>query len=188
MTFANDYAAAEAAMAYRGPGERPPYPPVADRIRSRREELGLGEPELERRVEDQGQHLCQDLEWFDREAFECASIGDLLALAGALKTSVSALLFGEEPPAALAEVTCSRVADALRERLSGSGLSVEDFSTQVGWNVEPVLNEPRALLVYNLDGLRDICIAVDVDWLAVVAHVERKSGRTKSRSIESKEK
>jgi hypothetical protein len=187
MSFADERATAEAAMAHRGPGEGPPYPPVADRIRIGREQLGLGEQELERLVDGQGQHLCQDLEWFDREAFECASIGDLLALARALETSVSVLLFGDEPPAALAEVTCSRIADALRERQSRSGLSLEDFSTQVGWNVEPVLNKPLALLAYNLEGLRDICVAVGVDWLAVVMHVERTDRRAPS-SVEPKEK
>jgi hypothetical protein len=187
MSFADERGAAEAAMAHRGAGEGPPYPPVADRIRIRREQLGLSEQELERRVASRGQHVCQDLEWFDHEAFGCASIGDLLALAGALETSVSALLFGGDPPASPAEVTCSRIGDALRERLSRSGLSVEAFSTQVGWNVEPVIDDPLALLTYNLEGLRDICIAVDVDWLAVVTHVERKDGRAKS-SIEAKEK
>jgi hypothetical protein len=57
-------------------------------------------------------------------------------------------------------------------------MTAEALGEAIGWDIEPVLQEPEALEGYNVAGLRDICSAVGLDWLSIVVHLERVDRRT----------
>jgi hypothetical protein len=50
--------------------------------------------------------------------------------------------------------------------MRSAGLDVEEFSKKVGWDLTEV--DPRALWTFTVDGLRDVCAAAGVDWLAIL--------------------
>lgn len=177
MNFAAARIQADAALAHGGTEPGPPFPPASEYIRAARERLGLGEQDVVRRV-GSGAHICPDLELRDDEAFTCAGVHDLLALSKALDTSVSELLLGAAPPDTLVPVACEEVARSLHHQIQQRGMTAEALGEAIGWDIEPVLQEPEALEGYNVAGLRDICSAVGLDWLSIVVHLERVDRRT----------
>ena len=171
MAFDEQKAIADAALAARGLERSLPYPPAAEYLRTARERVGLSEEALRLRL-GSGVHLCPALELYDSELFQCAEVSTLVSLASALETSVAALLYGEAPVSALAPVSCAEVTRRIRETLAATGATADQFGDRVGWSVEAVLQEPDTLATYNVQGLRDICAGVGVDWMCVLAWLE----------------
>jgi transcriptional regulator with XRE-family HTH domain len=162
---------AEAALAHKGPDPRPEFP-SSKHLTAARERAGLSERQFAQRFGSDG-YLCPDLETHNGEIFECESVTDLIRIASILGTSVSVILLGEEPAVPLPDTPPEQVAHRLRERIQTEGSTADQLGDALGWRIEPVLEDPAALLTYNLDGLYDICSGVGVDWLAVVATCER---------------
>ncbi len=183
MGFAEERALVEAALADDGANDLP-CPPVASRLRDARKRLGITESQLQAKVGAE-RFLCPDLELRDEEIFHCTDVQTVVALAAALESPASVLLFGEEPPVAVEGVSLNHVVERVREKLMQSGLTVEQFGDKIGWDVEPVLQEANALGTYCLLGLRDICSAVSIDWFAVLVELER-TGRPRRRGSDER--
>jgi transcriptional regulator with XRE-family HTH domain len=131
--------------------------------------LGLTDVEVAQRI-GMSVSSYRDVEARDEETFTVVSLGSLARLGQELKLSPSTLLFGgREPQEGERNVTLDEVSRRLRDRLAASDLSVHDFGERIGWDVDKVLSDPEALWDFNLVGLRDVCRAVGIDWLAVLA-------------------
>ncbi|MFY9571434.1 MAG: hypothetical protein WAV20_08555, partial [Blastocatellia bacterium] len=49
-----------------------------------------------------------------------------------------------------------------------NGVNVREFEDRVGWDVEPLLNEPSKLASYDIDAVKDISNEIEVDWLSIL--------------------
>jgi hypothetical protein len=109
-----------------------------------------------------------DLEGRDDEAFTCISLGQLVALGSALRVSPRELVDDQEASPATERVAYARLADQVRTQVDLEGTSPEAWGDRIGWDVSALLLNPERVADLNLDGLRDICSAVGIDWRAVV--------------------
>jgi hypothetical protein len=84
----------------------------------------------------------------------------------------SAVLLAEE-----AEVVATPHAfvASLAKHLQETGKSVQDFSSTVGWNVEPMLDDPSKVGDLNADGFRAICEAIGLNWLTILDQIKLSS-------------
>jgi transcriptional regulator with XRE-family HTH domain len=179
MAFADERALADEGLAgLHGSGSRLVLPPVAKRIREARLRLGLTEAEVADRwgVEPS---MYWDLELSDDELFMSVDFHQLPHLAEALQMPVMVLLFGEEPPVTPPEVSYAQVAECIRHRVAHEGLSVEALSDVVGWELQGVLDDPASLAGFNVSGVYDVCCALGLDWVGLLAH-ESRGHRTRS--------
>jgi transcriptional regulator with XRE-family HTH domain len=177
MAFTDERALADEWLARRGEAPRALLPPVAKRIREARLRLGLSEAEVAHRwgVEPS---LYWDLELRDNELFMCVDFRNLPGLAAALEMPLMVLLFGEEPVTQPPEVEYAEVAQRIRRRLADEGLTVDALSDVVGWELQGVLEDPETLGAFNISGVYDVCQAVELDWIGLLAH-ERRGHRTR---------
>jgi hypothetical protein len=121
------------------------FPPAADHLRALREAKGLTPHQLATLFGPEG-HLCPDLELYNDELFTCIAVADLIHLADVLGTTPPALLFGCEPPVPLQALSFSDVAERIRSHLSAAAIAAEVWGDVVGWDVQPILEDPRALV------------------------------------------
>ena len=168
MGFAEERQMAELAFDYDGTGQAADYPPVSNRIRAARERLGLSDDEVVRRwgVEPS---FYWDLEIANDEIFTCIDIAKLPDLARVLETPLPVLLFGSESPVPLLRTSAAVLARRVTELIESEGISANELSDKVGWELGPLLADPETLGTFNIAGLRDVCKAVGVDWLGVIA-------------------
>ena len=169
MGFVAERAIAEQAIACYEANETddPVFPAVAQRIRLAREGLGLTQDEVAARWGQQPS-MYWDLELFDGEAFTVISLHELQRLASVLQTSVNLLLFGEEPQRPLPIAIHADAVARLEARMAQEGLSAEQLSDRIGWDVAPLFADPVALGDLPIVGVWSVCRAVDVDWVAVL--------------------
>jgi len=149
-------------------GDEVEFPPVARRFLHAREALGLSLEEVASRW-GQPPSMYWDLEFHDDEAFTVISVGDLAILAGILKTPLLRLLFGEEPPIPLPAVPYADVARGLGARMQRDAISAAELSDLAGWDVTEYLDRAEKLAELPICGLRSVCRAAGVDWVAVLA-------------------
>jgi len=64
--------------------------------------------------------------------------------------------------------TPGELVETLRAHLQASGVSHEEFSEKIGWNVGPILRDPEELATFNGDGLQSICRELGLDWIVVL--------------------
>jgi hypothetical protein len=178
LGYATERALAEQALNQERVDRSSAFPPAADHLREAREAKGLSPQQLATRFGSEG-HLCPDLELYDDELFTCISISDLLRLAEVLGTSAPALLFGEDVPAPIQALSFSNIADRIRSHLSAVKATPDAWGELVGWDVQPILADPRALGTYNVQGLRDICSGLGLDWVGVLSEHGRTDRPTK---------
>ena len=170
MGFASERDLVERALALRDAedGTEPAFPPVARRFLQAREAAGLSQEEVAARW-GQPTSMYWDLEFHDDEAFTVIAVGDLVVVAGILRTPLMRLLFGEEPSPPLPAVPYSEVARGLRARRLDEGLSAADLSALAGWDVAEYLDTPDTLAALPICGLRSVCRVAGVDWAAALA-------------------
>jgi transcriptional regulator with XRE-family HTH domain len=166
MSFLAERDMAQAALAFQGTDHRPAFPPVAERIRDARQALGLS---LEEFAQSHGSQPAQqyELELHDSALFEVIGLAALPGFAEALGLPVFTLLFGEQPMRAIRHVTYPEVVEAV-ERQTGEKGAVA-LSETVGCDLQPVLDDPCRLGGLSLKELFDLCRAIGVDWLGVLA-------------------
>src|SRR5690348_7071797 len=61
-------------------------------------------------------------------------------------------------------VTFEELSSRVARFVERSGLSVDDAGERVGWELRDVLANPSAFWDFNVDGLRDVCNAIGVNW------------------------
>ena len=139
------------------------WPPVARRIREARQRLGLTESAVATRLEIEDSEYW-DVEFHDDEAFTSFSVEQLTRLAGILGVPLHALLFGAEATASGERASFASITKRLQALAANEGLSIDELSERVGWELEEILATPESLGELNVAGLRDVCMAVGVDW------------------------
>lgn len=158
---------AEQAMALYDRGSEATFPPAAARFLRAREARGLTQDDVAARW-GEPPSMYWDLELYDDEAFTVVSVEQLRRLAAVLGTSVSVLLFDDEPSSEVAGVSYEEVITRLRERMAKDRVSVEQLGDQIGWELQPLLDDPGALGDLPVYALRSICRAAGVDWVGVL--------------------
>jgi len=154
--------------------EAAPYPPTAKRFRAARARLGASEHDVAERWGLQAS-MYWDLELYDDEVFTCLDLDDVPRLARVLETPVMTLLFGSEPESPLAPVPYEEVATRIAEEATRRSMDLQQLAETIGWELEPIVRRPDEVGKLNLDGLYDICSAVGLDWVAVLAGAEARA-------------
>ena len=169
---------AESALAA-GDDEEAPYPPAAERFRKALERARLTASELARRsgVEET---LYWDLELYDSEVFDCADIAHLPEIARLLQTPLMHLLFGEQPREMPALVSYAEVSARVREEAARRQGGIGALGDAVGWDLDDLVRDPEAIGQLNLVGLYDVCRAVGLDWVGVLAWAETNRSSEKT--------
>jgi len=108
-----------------------------------------------------------DLEAYPNDLFMCISLADLQAL-GEILQIAPAELFGAAQSSAGPDIPFSEVVQRLNALRAAGKASVEELSTQIGYDLRDVLVDPSELWKFNIDGLRAVCKAVNLEWLAVL--------------------
>ena len=143
-------------------------PPVAQRIVAARKRVGLSEKALAERL-GITVPAYQDLESDDSEAFMCVSLSQLHELGSALRVPPRQLLAPEGLVPPEQTVSMGELVARVQAMMAAEGVTADQFGERVGWDVSSALADPASAWVeWNPDGLRDICAAVGVDWLAVL--------------------
>ena len=182
MAFAEEREQAERALAAadRNDGEEAEFPPVARRFTRAREAVGLTQAQVAERWH-QPLSMYWDLEFHDSEAFDVISVFDLVTLAGIFRVSVAYLLFGEDPPPALAPVSYSEIVRRLRGRMEADKLSVDAMEDLVGVEIREYLQKPEQLGELPISLLRNICQVVGVDWAATLRNFQGEANDASAR-------
>jgi transcriptional regulator with XRE-family HTH domain len=169
MGFAEERAIAEHALAAYDLDASAEYnfPPVAQRILRARESLRLTQEDVAAFWGEQVS-MYWDLELYDDEAFTVISVRQLQRLAAVLGTSVNALLFGEEPSPELPGASFAEVVTRLRSRMTEDAMSAEHLGDHIGWELHSLMLDPDTLGDLPVCGLRSVCHAVGVDWVAAL--------------------
>lgn len=146
------------------------WPPVARRIAEARRQIGLTEAEAAERL-DMTLAAYWDLESFDDEAFCVVSLAELRALGELLGVEPRVVLLGSEAMTVAPTVTFTEIASRLAARVVRDGCPVEELGQQIGWDIAGVLADPSALWSFNVEGLYDLCQALEIDWVAAVPSI-----------------
>ena len=147
------------------------WPPVARRVREARQHLGLSEGDIASRL---GITLSEywDIEAHNDEAFECVSVRHLEHLATILGVSLTSLLFGSQIEASPTRISFATIAARLQELAASQGRTIDQLGDVVGWDLTGVIANPESLDQFNLVGLRDVCRAIDIDWVSALPRPE----------------
>lgn len=171
MSFLVERDLAKAALAYEGPPPLPAFPPVAARVRAARQALGLSVDELAARVGLPTSRYVE-FELRDSEVFASIDLAALPGFADALGLPVFTLLFGERPLRSIRVITYPDVAHAIERLVNERRATIEALSGTVGRDIHPVVEDPGRLDGFNVKGLFDLCQAVGLDWVGVLAAMD----------------
>jgi len=115
----------------------------------------------------------RDLEAYDAEAFMCLSLRQLCTLADALEVSARSLVSDDPDLPVRARLTPDEIVAALRRRLVTTNGDVQALGEQLGWDVANALEDSATLWEdWGIDGLRDVCDPLDLEWRALLPHRE----------------
>ena len=138
-----------------------------ERIRIARERAGLEPMEVAERLNLPEAHY-RDLEFHPDEAWMTISLEELGALARLLGVTSRFILDGEPPVSPDDRVSFEMFAAAIRKAVDAAGGDVDAWGDLAGWDVAPILADPKAIWDLNPDGLKDIAEAAGVDWRLVL--------------------
>lgn len=139
------------------------WPPVASRVREARERLGMTPSDMAARLDIKDSEYW-DIEFHDDEAFTSFSVEQLARLTDILGVSLRALFFGADSNPSGERTSFALITQRLQALAAKEGLSIDELSERVGWELEEILATPESLGELNVAGLRDVCMAVGVDW------------------------
>jgi len=148
---------------------------TAEHIRELRIQRGLGEPELADALGLTAQAYA-DLEQYDTEIESMLSIRQAQQLAQLLGTDLVDLLMPAAPPPAAPTPAApiAMVRAALTAQLASSPDAREALEDAIDWDLGPFLEgADEWTTVYSLDFLRRLGALVDIDWLRLLAGLER---------------
>lgn len=140
---------------------------ASERIRKAREKLGLSAEQVA-----EGLSLpvawYRDLESYPDEVISNISLAHLQLLGGILGIDPRHILLGEKVSAPKERGNFQDVSTGLNRIMIEKGLDPDRLGEQVGWDVREVLIDSQELWNFTVDGLRDLCRAAEIDWLAVL--------------------
>jgi transcriptional regulator with XRE-family HTH domain len=132
-----------------------------------RKKVGLSQEEVAKRL-GIGLPWYLDLEAYEDELSDNLSLAHLQVLSEILKVEPCTLLLGEKCFKAKESVGFADLVQRLKIKMSNDRLTEPQMSEKVGWELKDVLIDPQELWNFNVDGLKDLCGAVGVDWLSVL--------------------
>jgi transcriptional regulator with XRE-family HTH domain len=141
---------------------------TAERIQVLRLKAGRTEQEL---ASELGLtiHSYSDLERHDEELESAVSIAQALKLARLLHTDLLTILGETETPV---KMPIARVRSALNAQLGNSGEARELMEATINWDLGPFLEGlDEWTSVYTIDFVRQLALAIEVDWQVLVAGI-----------------
>ena len=141
---------------------------TAERIQVLRLKLGRTEQDL---ASELGMtiHSYSDLEQHDGELESAVSIAQALKLASLLNTDLLTLLGETETPV---KMPIARVRSALNAQLGKSAEAKELMEDTINWDLGPFLEgSDEWTTVYTIDFVRQLAIAIEVDWQVLLAGI-----------------
>ena len=110
----------------------------------------------------------QDLERRDDELAATLSLFQAMELAAAVGADLRTLFADTTPTGA--HVSIIELPGLVRAHLTREGITVEDFSDELGWDVAPLLEAPlQAATEMPLAFLQEVTARLGVPWLALIA-------------------
>ncbi|MDB6064441.1 MAG: hypothetical protein JWR26_649 [Pedosphaera sp.] len=97
------------------------------------------------------------------ELTSAISLGELVELASVLDVSTAFIFEGKKPTGK--EISLDELCAKMNAHLSSTGKTIEEFEDEVGFEMEPSLNESSEIINWNVDCLRFVCEEIGVDWL-----------------------
>ena len=137
-----------------------------DRIRAARERAGMTEKEVAARA-SLPVAWYRDLENDPSEIWSNVSLDSLYRLCEALGLTLRGILDVEDT-VTVPFISPSELAAMIQHRIGIEGTDPDTWGDRVGWDVTPIITDPKNSERYTLDALRDICGALDLDWRAVL--------------------
>jgi len=114
-------------------------------------------------------HSYSDLEQHDEELESAVSIAQALKLANLLQTDLLVLLGETEIPV---KMPIARVRSALNAQLGNSAEAREVMEDTINWDLGPFLEgSDEWTTVYTIDFVRQLAIAIEVDWQVLLAGI-----------------
>lgn len=141
---------------------------TAERIQALRLKSGRTEQELAGELGLTIHSYC-DLEQHDEEIESAVSIAQALKLANLLHTELLTLLGETEIPV---KMPIARVRSALNAQLGNSAEAKELMEDAINWDLGPFLEgSDEWTTVYTIDFVRQLAIAIEVDWQVLLAGI-----------------
>ena len=103
-----------------------------------------------------------DIESYDQELFMCYSTADIQRFCSVLAIGPRDLFAIDSTSS---PITPAELAGLIRDHCHSHSISIEQFEDASGWSIAKSLDEPeRFRHDYPIDGIRDICQELAVDW------------------------
>lgn len=167
------------------PAASPLRPPTGRRIAESRQRLGLAHADLAERL-GMSVRSYQDLESYDDEAFVALSVRQVCVLADVLHVPARGLVSDDPHAIVLGRMTPDDVAVAIRHRLAAGASDVDSLGEELVLDVATVLRDPdRIWDDWCLDGLRDVCAGLGLDWRAMLPDGDEPTGASKANNSKS---
>jgi transcriptional regulator with XRE-family HTH domain len=115
-----------------------------------------------------------DLEQVDSELSSVVSLGEIAKLEQLLTFEIRAILSEwKQPP----NLTLQDLAELIRTHLRTNGQTLADFENAAGWEVGPMLHDPKVALDWTVDYLAGVCSGLGIPWQSVKFEAEVKTTR-----------
>jgi transcriptional regulator with XRE-family HTH domain len=111
----------------------------------------------------------------DTELLDTLSLRSLQALCRALGLRADELLFGSERPSAVRPLSFAALLAAVQRRQAALGLSTDEWSERIGWELAGPYAAPGQLWSYTAEALKDLCEAAGQSWRAALAGLDTES-------------
>jgi len=141
----------------------------SERLRRALKRAGLSESALQDSTSGLTEEAIDDILHDDNGFCMYISISQVL--------NVSKML-GIDPLEIVCEIPCQRsqnnqisfheLMSKVREYSGQNGMSLHEFEEYAGWDISKALSDPELMWEYNLDALRDICTAAEIDWIDAI--------------------
>jgi len=147
---------------------------TARRVEQARKAAGLTEAEAAALIGVSQAAYC-DLESYDDEMETCLSLREVRAVGSILGADPVWLLTGRPSPP-VHPLPLFDVVASIRAYLAERRLPVSEFEDLTGWGVSEALEKPAAAWDWNVDGLRDLCDVLGLDYRAVLLAEDGDAG------------
>jgi len=135
----------------------------SENIRAARVRAGL-EPEDVARAVGLNKPSYYDVEASDDEVTGNISLATLAAIARCLGTTAVELLEGPGTHTNRNNRPMSELVALANARMAADHLTIEGYGNRFGWNLAPILEDPRRVSEYPVEMLRALCDDCGVDW------------------------